>query len=139
MNSTLPRITVPAATTAVVAWALKALAIGTAGGLDQSPLESPLFFVGLLAFLIAAASLAWGVAAARPVVVRVLASVGAIILVFATAAVTSSVSQALAGSSTYWVWSEVSLWIASLALLAIVLRVRRGSTKPMSAVPRAMA
>lgn len=138
MNSTLPRITLPAAVIAVVAWALKAIAIGIAGGLDQSPLESPLFVVGLLAFLAAAASLAWGVTAARPVAVRAIASVGAIILVFATAAVTSSAIDA-AAQSTHWVWSEVSLWIASLALLAIVLRVRRGATKPVSAVPRAMA
>ena len=31
----------------IVAWGLKAVAIGVAGGLDKSPLESPLFGLGL--------------------------------------------------------------------------------------------
>ena len=32
---------------AVVAWGVKALVIGLAGGLDKSPLEGPLFILGL--------------------------------------------------------------------------------------------
>ena len=43
---------------AALAWALKALVIWNAGGLDESSLEAPLFVLGLVAILISAAALA---------------------------------------------------------------------------------
>jgi hypothetical protein len=52
-----------AAVAAALLWTAKAIAIWTAGGLDESPLESPLFVLGLLAIVIA--YIALGVAAAR--------------------------------------------------------------------------
>ena len=45
---TASRFAVLAAVASAVAWGLKAVAIGIAGGLDESPLESPLFVLGLV-------------------------------------------------------------------------------------------
>ena len=47
------RLAVLAAIASVVAWRLKAVAIAIAGGLDKSPLESPLFVLGLVAIVVA--------------------------------------------------------------------------------------
>ena len=61
MNSS--RIALVAAVAAAASWTLKAVAIGTAGGLDKSPLEGPLFFAGCSCFVVA--SVALGVAITR--------------------------------------------------------------------------
>lgn len=112
------RIAVAAATAAVLAWAAKAVAIGVAGGLDQSPAEGPLFLLGLLCGVVAAGAL--GVSAVRgaPVWVRVLAAIGAVLALLLVTGLTSNGFAAVA-TNDHWVWSEVGLWIVAIALLAL--------------------
>ena len=50
-------VTKIAAVAAALLWATKAVVIGIAGGLGESPLESPLFGLGLLAFVVGVVSL----------------------------------------------------------------------------------
>ena len=61
MNST--RLALGATLATTFFWTAKAVAIGSAGGLNRSPLESPLFLLGLACCLVASA--ATGVAVAR--------------------------------------------------------------------------
>ena len=63
---TAGRLALVGAASAVVFWALKAIAIGVAGGLDKSPLESPLFLAGLVSALVGAGALGAWVLAGRP-------------------------------------------------------------------------
>ncbi|HZI97553.1 MAG TPA: hypothetical protein VFD41_08520 [Actinomycetales bacterium] len=92
-----------ASTTGLVAWLVKAVAIGIAGGLDRSPLEGPLFLLGLLAGAVAAPIV---MIAVQTVVVAVLpASVG-------------------------WVEHEAGLWLAAGAFVVAALVVHRARVSP---------
>ena len=115
MNTT--RISVMAATAAAVFWALKAVAIGTAGGLNKSPLEGPFFFLGLLCFVVAACSLALATVGRREWWAKVATVAGAVVAV-AVFAVISGIAVDTLATTDHWVWGELSLWLASLALLA---------------------
>ena len=59
MNTT--RISVIAAAAAVASWAVKSVAIGSAGGLNKSPLEGPFFFLGLIFLVVSVCALALSV------------------------------------------------------------------------------
>jgi hypothetical protein len=112
------RISLIAALAAVVAWALKGVAIGLAGGLGKSPLEGPLFLAGLACFVVAACSLALSVVRRRDWWVQAAAVAGAVATVVAVAVVSGSIVDAVA-SGGHWAWSELSLWLSSLALLGL--------------------
>ena len=51
------RIALWASIAAATFWTAKSIAIGLAGGLDKSPLEAPLFFLGLISFVVAVVAL----------------------------------------------------------------------------------
>jgi hypothetical protein len=121
------RIALFTAIAAAALWGLKAFFIGLAGGLGQSPLEGPFFFAGLAAF--AAATVAIGVALTRgrPTWVRVLAGVVAPVLGFLPAMALDPLVGvfAAAGEDRHWVWSEITLWVAAAAAVALAVTARR--------------
>jgi MYXO-CTERM domain-containing protein len=128
MGMTSPRIALFAAVSAVVLWAVKAIAIGVAGGLDRSPLEAPLFFAGLLCFVTAAVTLGVALTRGRSAWLRVLTGVivapaaGVAFPVLVDALVGAFQS---AGQDRPWVWTEFNLWAAAIVALALALVVRR--------------
>ena len=128
---TAGRVALLGATGAVVFWAAKATAIGIAGGLDKSPLESPLFLAGLVGALVGAGALGAWVLAGRPTWLRVLGAVVAIVLVVLSAGVGGSVAAALQPEDPSWVWGEVNLWVSAAVLSAAVLFQR--SRAPLEA------
>ena len=115
------RIAVIAAALSVVLWALKAVAIGIAGGLDESPLEGPLFLLGLLAFV--TAFVAGGVAlmASRSTVMKIAAGIAGAVVAIVLVVVFTSVMVELLPSSIGWPEEEAGLWLASLFALALML------------------
>ena len=115
MNTT--RIAVIAAATAVVSWALKSVAIGTAGGVNMSPLEGPFFLLGFLCFVVAVCSLALSTVGRREWWAKGAAVAGAVVTVAVVAAVSGLAVDTLA-TTAHWVWGEMSLWLPALALLA---------------------
>lgn len=112
------RVALTAAALAVTFWAAKATAIGIAGGLDRSPFESPLFLAGLIAFVIAGASLGVAATYGRALWVRVAGGALAFVAFLALAQAVGAVTAALAPADPSWVWAELELWvIAPVALL----------------------
>lgn len=130
------RIALWAAVAAAVSWTAKSVAIGAAGGLDKSPLEAPLFFLGLVSFVVALVALGVAATAGASTWLRVVAGVGAFIAGFAvTLAVDAAVGAFYSsGVDRYWVWTEFNLWVAGLAALAIavVLNRRHESFAPLA-------
>lgn len=112
------RIARLAAVAALVAWLLKAVAIGVAGGLDQSPLEGPLFLVGLLLFVTAVVAFAVAVTAGRPIAVRV----GSVAVAVVASLVLTASLVAVGGllpESAGWVRSELNLWVVSTLIVVL--------------------
>ena len=125
------RLAVLAALTAVVAWGLKAVAIGLAGGLDKSPFEGPLFGLGLVAIVVAFACLGVAVARERAIAVKIVGGVVGVVIGFALSMLASWVATAVMPDSVGWVKAEAGLWFS--ALLAFVVttlwHTRRGTTR----------
>ncbi len=121
------RIALVAAGAAVALWAVKAAAIGTAGGLDQSPAEGPLFLAGLLALLVAGVALGALWTRRSPRALRSAAGGGGALAVLALVIVTSILTELLAPSDPHWVWAEVNLWVTALLVLGIAWWSRRGA------------
>ena len=96
-------LAVLAAIAAVVAWALKAVAIGLAGGLDKSPRESPVFGLGLVAIVIAFASLGVALARERSLAYKIVGGVGGVLIGVALSALASTVAAAAIPDSAGWV------------------------------------
>jgi len=119
------RLAVAAAVTAVLAWGLKAVAIAVAGGLDRSPLEGPLFFLGLVAVVVA--FVAAGVAATRgrSAAVRALGGVAGFLVGLALSALVASVVGALVPESAGWVQEEAGLWAVGLLAVGLTALVAR--------------
>jgi hypothetical protein len=126
MNSTRLALGATIATTAF--WTAKAVAIGIAGGLDQSPLEGPLFFLGLLCSIVAAAATGIVVGHRRSVGGRVLSAAGGIAAAAVVMVIVNSAVDLLGLSSSGWVWAEVNLWAFMLTLLVVNLSVRSRRT-----------
>lgn len=119
------RIAVAAALAALAAWVLKAVAIGVAGGLDESPLEAPLFVLGLVAFLLAVGAFGVALAGGRPLWLRALAGAAGALVGAAVLLAIQSIVTAVLPSSTGWVEVEAGLWIsAALAAAVIILSLR---------------
>ena len=125
------RLALLAAIAAAVAWGLQAVAIGTAGGLDRSPFESPLFGLGLAAFVVAFVSLGVAATRARSVAVRIIGGLAGAVIGFAFSMLASFVAGSVVPESAGWVREEAGLWFS--ALLALVLTVswhaRRGAAR----------
>ena len=117
MNTT--RIAVIAAASAVVAWALKAVAIGIAGGLDKSPFEGPFFLIGLVCFVVAVCTLAVSAVSRHGWFARLGAVVAAVGGTVGVTAVIGLLIDALV-TSDHWAWYELNLWVISLGLLGFV-------------------
>jgi hypothetical protein len=130
------RIAQNAAVAATIAWAAKSVAIGTAGGLGKSPLESPLFFVGLLCFVTAAVAYGASVTRARSGAVRVLAGIGVLVVGVGVVVVIQGTLSAM-GLGGHWVWSELNLWVSAVLLLVLVHRLPSGAGQGVETVVRA--
>jgi hypothetical protein len=132
MNSR--RIALWAAVAAAAAWTAKSVAIGVAGGLDKSPFEAPLFFAGLVCFVVAVVALGVAATAGARTWMRVGAGVGAF---FAGFAVTVAIDELVgafhgSGAERHWVWTEFNLWVVSLVALTVALMLNR-THEPRSA------
>jgi hypothetical protein len=136
MNSS--RIALVAAVAAAASWTLKSVAIGTAGGLDKSPLEAPLFFAGLSCYVVASVALGVAIARRRPAWVRALAGVASVAVGISVVTLIGVVVNAVAAPSPvrHWAWAELNLWVIAAGALALSLAVggRGGSRRP--AAPR---
>jgi hypothetical protein len=113
------RLAVLAAIASVVAWGLKAVAIGVAGGLDKSPLEGPLFVLGLVAIVVASASLGVAVAGERTLAFKVLGGLVGVLIGFGLSMLASAVAASLIPDSAGWVQAEAGLWFSALLALGI--------------------
>ena len=125
------RLAVLAAITSAVAWGLKAVAIGTAGGLDRSPFESPLFGLGLAALVVAFASLGLAAARDRPPAFKIIAAVAGVLIGFALSMLSSVVAELVIPESAGWVKEEAGLWFSALLalLLTALWHTRRGASR----------
>jgi hypothetical protein len=101
---------------AVAVWAVKALVIGLAGGLEKSPSEAPLFILGMAMFTVGVVSIGLAITAGRSPLMRVLGVVGT---VAATMVVWLAIDTVIASmapeNDPSWVWAEVQLWLISVA------------------------
>ena len=118
---TANRVAATAAVCAVASWAVKAIAIWIAGGLNKTPLEDILFWLGFIAMVVAFVALGVAAARGRSVLVKVVAGVvGLVVGVVALVAVEDGVG-AVVPESAGWVAEEVGLWVAAAATTAIAL------------------
>lgn len=125
MNSR--RIALGAALAAAASWTFKSVAIGVAGGLDKSPLEAPLFLIGLVFFVVAVVALGVAATHGSRTWLRVLAGVGAFVAgLSATLLVDAAVGAFhAAGAERHWVWSEFNLWVAAVAAVGVAVALNR--------------
>ncbi|MFP5218240.1 MAG: hypothetical protein ACLGIG_00680 [Actinomycetes bacterium] len=117
------RLARAAAVAAVVLWGAKAIAIWVAGGLDESPLEGPLFFLGLLAAVTAGGAIGAALTHGRATGVRVAAAVAGVLAGAALGALADALSRAVLPDSTGWVQAEAGLWLSALVLVAVAFLV----------------
>lgn len=123
------RLAAIAAVAALVLWLLKALAIWSAGGLDESSLESPLFVAGLLAIVVALAAFGAAVMEGRSLAVRAAAAAAGVVAGVALSILIQNVIvKSLLPESTGWVEEEAGLWVSAALVAAVVLwwNSRRG-------------
>lgn len=113
------RFALLAAVVSVVAWGLKAVAIGAAGGLDRSPFEGPLYLLGLIAIVVAFAALGVAVAGQRSVIVRAVGAVLGVLVGFGLSMLSSVAATALVPDSAGWVQAEAGLWFSALLALGL--------------------
>lgn len=122
MNSiSASRIALTAAVAAAVAWTAKSTAIGIAGDNGLSRLEGPLFFAGLLAFLVAGIALGVSLARGRSPWLRAAAGLGVVVLGFAAALLVDALVGVVQGPAEgrHWVWVELNLWVSVLAVTGL--------------------
>ena len=114
------RLAAFAAVGAVVAWVLKAIVIAVAGGLDQSPLESPLFILGLLLISIAFAAGGFAAAEGRGTAMRAAGVVGGVVVGLLLFILVETAVGAVVPDSAGWVKEEAGLWVASVVTAAVM-------------------
>lgn len=101
-----------------MAWAVKAVAIGVAGGLGKSPFEGPFFLLGLACFVVAVSTLAVSAVRRHGWFARVAAVLGAVVGTVVVTALIGVLIDALT-SSDHWAWYEMNLWVISLGVLGV--------------------
>lgn len=120
------RVAALAAVGAVIAWGLKATAIAVAGGLDRSPFEGPLFFLGLILLLVAFVAAGLALAAGRGTVMKVLGALGGLLVGLVVFLFIEEAVGAMVPESAGWVKEEAGLWVASgLTAAAMLVWSRR--------------
>jgi hypothetical protein len=125
------RVAAAAAVAAAVIWAIKALMIWAAGGLDESPLEAPLFVLGLVAISAAVAALGVAFARGRRPVVKAAAALAGLAAGVGVAIVCDTLADAVLPSSAGWVEEEAGLWLAAAFVVAVSLWwLRRSAPEP---------
>ena len=124
---TSQRIALWAAIAAATSWAAKAVAIGVSGGLDKSPLEAPLFFIGLTCFVAAVVALGIAATSGARAWMRIAAGVGAFVVGIAFTLIVDAGVGAFASSGLdrHWVWTELNLWVVALVALAMAVALNR--------------
>jgi hypothetical protein len=110
---------------AVVAWTAKVIVIAAAGGLSKSPMEGPLFVLGMLAFVVACAALGVAVSADRSVAWRVGAAVVLVLLGILISMVLQALLNAVLPDAMGWLRNETGLWVSAVGLLAVVVAAAR--------------
>lgn len=131
---TITRLALVLSLATTLAWTAKALAIAAAGGLGRSPIEGPLFLLGLGLAVVAAVVTGLALSSGRRPLVRTLAVVAVVAVVSVLGTVAQLAAQALQPARPGWVWGEVNLWVVALALLVLsLLAVRRRG--PLLAAP----
>ena len=109
-----------------------------AGGLDKSPAEGPLFFLGMILFTVAVVAIGLAVTAGRSVGARVLGVVGTVALTFvAWIAIDTVIASLSPERDAHWVWAEVQLWVIAV-VVAVGWQVwlgRVARSVPRSGVP----
>jgi hypothetical protein len=120
-------IALAAAVAAASTWTAKAVAIGVSGGLDKSPLEGPLFFVGLVFFVVTVVALGIAGTAGAHLWLRIVAGVSAFVAGIAATLIVDAIVAALASSAPdrHWVWTELNLWVVALVALAVAGALNR--------------
>lgn len=135
MNLTRSALVASLATTAL--WTAKAVAIGIAGGLGRSPLEGPLFLLGLVACVVAGWLTGMAVLARRSLAWRVLGGVVAVVVLSVFGAIEAALVAAVTPVHPGWAWGEINLWILMLTILAVsaalAVRRREPSLTPVAA------
>ena len=123
---TAARVATVTAVGAVLAWGAKAVAIGLAGGLDKSPAESPLFFLGLVLYVVAALAIGVALTAGRSTSTRVLGGAAGLCLGLVLFMIATLAIAPFKPADPFWVWEELNLWIVSVLTAAgwLVLRSR---------------
>ena len=135
---TAARVATYATIGAVSVWAAKALSIGIAGGLDKSPAEGPLFFLGMILFLTGVVAIGLAITAGRSLGFRALGVVGAVAVTLVVWLAIDTVIASLAPENDpHWAWAELQLWV-----IAVVVAVgwqfwlgRIGQRFPRAGVP----
>ena len=117
-----------AAVGCVVVWALKAIAIAVAGGLDKSPAESPLFMLGFILFVIAWVAFGVALTAGRGTAIQVAGAVGGLIVGGLLFVLVEDPVGRLVPDSAGWVKEEAGLWVISVLTAVAVLAWSRRPT-----------
>jgi hypothetical protein len=126
----LTRSAYAAALATVALWTVKAVAIAVAGGLGKSPLESPLFLLGLLACFAATLLVGAAAFAHRALGWRILGAVLALVVVSVAGTLASVVVTAVQPAHPQWFWGEINLWVIMLVVLAGAVVVRARAAAP---------
>ena len=123
--------------TSVVAWGAKAVAIWVAGGLDESPLESPLFLIGLVALVVAFVALGVSMARGRAMGVKVIGGAVGILIGVALSWLASFLAGAVIPDSAGWVQEEAGLWFSALLAVGVTAawRAKQGTTRTARVAP----
>jgi hypothetical protein len=85
----------------------------------RAPLESPLLVLGLVAIVVAYASLGVAVARERPLAFKVIGGVVGVLIGFALSILASFLAAALIPESGGWVQEEAGLWFSALLALGV--------------------
>jgi hypothetical protein len=127
------RVAVIGAVATLVSWALKALAIWSAGG-AESPLVGVLWALGILTMVITFIALGVHLFGSRPVWQRVVAGILAAVLGLVVFFFVEESVGSLVDESAGWVREEVGLWAFAVLLVVVVLASTRsrGSTHRMN-------
>ena len=127
----IPRFTVAAAAIGGTAWIIKTVTI-TVRDAYFEPLESVIFFVGLVGIVSALVSLGWHLAAGRSVLVRVAASLGVLIAVIAVASLIAAFVGSLYNGSNIGLEGEVPLFVMGVVAVVFAVVAARDSRQRAS-------
>jgi hypothetical protein len=136
----LTRAALVASVSTVALWTAKAVAIASAGGLGKSPLEGPLFMLGLLSCVAGGVLVGAAAFAHRSIGWRIGGAVLSLVAVAAAGTVAQAVVDAVQPSHPGWVYGEINLWASMLVLVVAAVSLgAREDTRDRDRRPRARA